>query len=201
MMFSRRDAWNKTVSCATTPILERKDCCKRDFTLMLSTKTDPVSGSYMRRIKRTIVVFPLPLGPTSAAVFPAGMLKLTFWIPPTSTFSMAVALPSSLSSSLSFLLSLIQKLAPPLPPHTARPRRPIMPLPPQTPFPCRLPCRFPPPPPKPAFEEPFAMPSGPPKRFRFALTLYRKDTLSNVISPLEAAIGSSSWLEVSSSFT
>mmetsp|Transcript_19505 Transcript_19505/g.42396 ORF Transcript_19505/g.42396 Transcript_19505/m.42396 type:complete len:110 (-) Transcript_19505:89-418(-) len=54
MMFSRRDAWNKTVSCATTPILERKDCCKRDFTLMLSTKTDPVSGSYMRRIKRTI---------------------------------------------------------------------------------------------------------------------------------------------------
>ena len=25
-MFSRRDAWNKIVSCATTPIFDRSDC-------------------------------------------------------------------------------------------------------------------------------------------------------------------------------
>mmetsp|Transcript_34008 Transcript_34008/g.82267 ORF Transcript_34008/g.82267 Transcript_34008/m.82267 type:complete len:323 (+) Transcript_34008:787-1755(+) len=169
VMLSRSDAWNKTVSCATTPILDRRDCCSRDFTSMLSTSTDPSSGSYIRRINLTIVVFPLPLGPTRAAVFPAGMLKLTLCIPPTSTFSLV----ESSFSSFSFLESLIQKLPLPFPLHMPRPCPFHMPLWPNPPFPLR----------------PLLIPSsmsGPPNFFLFALTLYLNDTLSKVMSPLGA---------------
>ena len=70
IIFSLIDLLNKTGSCCTYPIKERKYWMSYLFISILSINISPLVASYNLSIKLTVVLFPQPDSPTKAIFFP-----------------------------------------------------------------------------------------------------------------------------------
>ncbi len=69
-MFSLTVVPNRNVSCGTSAIFDLSEASVTECTSVSSISTRPSVTSYRRGISETRVVFPAPLGPTSAIISP-----------------------------------------------------------------------------------------------------------------------------------